>query len=241
MHHPPLHTALINNLPLSDSLLKYDPLEKNGDGFTALSLAKYLGRTTWTKALLGYPSSLADYYTQQHSYIFTPHLLFSSYDDLVRAKQQTPEKIEWIEFGEQFDKEIFEGSVLDAEIRHINNEAGFGLFSKKKYQIDSFIGEYVGLVGEHTSYLKLKNYLYKYPVPDSIGRPLSIDAENHSNHVRFINHSFTPNCIMVYAITDGIPHAILMTTKEISPGEQFTYNYGESFWNIRNKSDIIKF
>lgn len=237
----PLHRAIIENQPIGKHLTQYDPQCNNSDGFSALALAKYLGRKEWLKLLLPHSETLEQYYTQTVHYTFCSHLLFSSYESLLSAARKSPIQSEWKELGVQYSNEIFQGIVLDAEVRFINDQAGYGLFSKKKYNKGAYIGEYVGLVGEYSPYLRINNYLYQYPVPDSIGRPLSIDGESISNHVRFINHSAEPNCTMQYALFDAIPHAILIANCTILPGEQFTYNYGESFWLIRGKNKIISF
>jgi hypothetical protein len=66
-----------------------------------------------------------------------------------------------------------------------------------------------------------------------------IDA-TQGNFTRFINHSNRPNLKPFYAFFDGLYHMILISIKDISKGEQFSYDYGPKYWYIRSPPEIIE-
>lgn len=45
----------------------------------------------------------------------------------------------------------------------------------------------------------------------------------------------SPNCEMKKICCDGKPHLCLFAVKEISPGEEITYSYGDSSYPWRSK------
>lgn len=55
----------------------------------------------------------------------------------------------------------------------------------------------------------------------SLGRLVNYDPEN-------------PNCIMKKVVHKGKPHLCLFAVKKISPGEEITYNYGDSSYSWRS-------
>ena len=55
----------------------------------------------------------------------------------------------------------------------------------------------------------------------SLGRLINDDHKN-------------PNCKIKVIEVDGKPHLCLFALKNIVPGEEITYNYGDSDWPWRN-------
>jgi len=148
--------------------------------------------------------------------------------------------LEALELGQQFIQEIQEGYVVDASVHFINEQVGYGLFAKRVIEPGDFVGEYTGIVRKNDRrYLEpLNNYCYEYPILDSIHRSYVIDA-TQGNLTRFINHSFTPNLRPVYAFIDGYYHCIFRAFSLIEKGSQLSYDYGKSYWYIREAPEPL--
>lgn len=63
----------------------------------------------------------------------------------------------------------------------------------------------------------------------------SIDASKEDGSLgRLVNDSYkTSNCKMKKICIEGKPHLCLFSIKDIAPGEELTYNYGDSHWPWR--------
>lgn len=63
---------------------------------------------------------------------------------------------------------------------------------------------------------------------------LSVDATSESGRMgRLINHSRNGNCHTKLHDINGIPHLILVASRDIDKGEELLYDYGD-----RRKSSI---
>ncbi len=169
---------------------------------------------------------------------WTPNLLFvdeglleRSKELVRRAKNQLTLRQKWL--GIHFHREIQEGFVPEVSIEWINERIGFGVFARCSFPAGAYLGEYTGLVRPRKRKLDRKNdYCFEYP----IGRksPWVIDAKEHGNHARFINHGSRPNIepIAVCSI-DGLIHLIFLALQHIPEGTQLLYEYGIDFWKKR--------
>lgn len=119
------------------------------------------------------------------------------------------------------------------EEKLISDTVGLGVFAQEEIPVDAFIGEYTGVVRRSSILHPLNDYSFKYPINDSIGRTLEINAQEWGNFTRHINHSYEPNLDALIAFHDGIYRAIFVAIRPIEPGEQLTYNYGENYWSLR--------
>lgn len=70
---------------------------------------------------------------------------------------------------------------------------------------------------------------------------LSIDAAREDGSLgRLVNDDHvSPNSKMRTITVNGKPHLCLFAIKDIKPGEEITYNYGDSDWPWRVKVHII--
>ena len=143
-----------------------------------------------------------------------------------------------LNLGHTFRQEILSGYVVKSAVRFVSETVGFGLFAETLLKPGAFVGEYVGCVRKNNRHGEMNNYLYSYPQCDEIGRNFVIDA-SRGNAIRFVNHSQSPNLIPKYAFVDGFYHLILLTLREIHPGEQFSYNYGKKYWIIREPPEPL--
>ncbi|PCI95821.1 hypothetical protein COB11_01100 [Candidatus Aerophobetes bacterium] len=178
-----------------------------------------------------------------HNFTFAKHLVFETESFKLQVLEKSNPEIESketpIALGKKFDQELKEGLVPPCEIKHISEDVGFGLYALSPVYKGSFLGEYTGLICHGSSYYKMNNYLFKYPVKNEAGNDLSIDAEPYGNHTRFINHSFKPNLDHHYAYHRGLYHLIFVANRDIKEGEQFTFNYGHGYWYLRGAPDTF--
>jgi SET domain-containing protein len=139
---------------------------------------------------------------------------------------------------EQSIKEMQEEGL---EIRIIENK-GRGIFACKKFYRGDFVCEYAG---EMISYQMAKKREEMYSQDSSIGcymyffeyksKSYCIDATAESNRLgRLLNHSkLGGNCHTKLFEINSKPHLILVASRDIEPGEEMTYDYGD-----RNKISL---
>ena len=65
----------------------------------------------------------------------------------------------------------------------------------------------------------------------------SVDAAKEDGSLgRLVNDDhINPNAKMKYLTVQGKPHLCLFAIRDIGPGEEITYNYGDSDWPWRSK------
>lgn len=145
------------------------------------------------------------------------------------------------DLGKKWIDSILSSYISNVSVRFIHETVGFGLFSEEDLSVGTFVGEYTGLVRKNDRrYTEpLNNYCYEYPVPDNLGRSYVIDA-TQGNLTRFINHSFHPNLKPFHVFYDGFYHLIFLTIFPIQKGAQLFYNYGNSYWYIREPPTLLK-
>lgn len=127
------------------------------------------------------------------------------------------------------------------EIRQIENK-GRGIFATKHFMRGDFVCEYAG---EMISYQEAKKREEKYAADPSIGcymyffeyklKSYCIDATSETGRLgRLLNHSKTEfNCMTKLFEINSKPHLILVAARDIKPGEEMTYDYGD-----RNKDSL---
>lgn len=100
--------------------------------------------------------------------------------------------------------------------------AGLGLFATRPYKKGERIIEYVGrTLSTAEEYSSRSKYLFE------VNKRKTIDGAARSNIARYINHSCRPNCEP--EIERG--HIFIDAIKSIKPGEEFTYDYGEEYFD----------
>ncbi|CAL8270436.1 unnamed protein product [Arctogadus glacialis] len=129
-------------------------------------------------------------------------------------------------------------------VKYIDSFKGRGVFSCQTFEKRDFLIEYRGEVitkRECENRLKvyhdaLKVYIFDFRFN---GQQLCVDAAKEDGSLgRLVNDNHVnPNSEMKIIRLDGKPHLCLFATKDISPGEEITYNYGDSHWPWRNKEN----
>lgn len=147
---------------------------------------------------------------------------------------------EALDLGQRFFQQIRGAHLAKLEVRFINDAVGHGCFAAEDIEAGSFVGEYTGIVRENNRryFEPLNNYCYEYPILDSLDRSYVIDA-TQGNLTRFINHSANPNLKPVYAFIEGMYHCIFLAISDIKKKTQLTYDYGKSYWYIRESPEQI--
>jgi histone-lysine N-methyltransferase EZH2 len=105
--------------------------------------------------------------------------------------------------------------------------AGFGLFSRYRIPKDAYIDEYIGEIISHDE-AQRRGIIYDSEKNTSlfhINEDLWIDASNMCNHMRFINHSNTPNIKTRIVSIRGESRIGFFAAKEIPPQTEMTLNY----------------
>jgi SET domain-containing protein len=141
-----------------------------------------------------------------------------------------------IRLGKKFHAQILSAYTPKVSVRWIDTTVGYGLFAEEVIDKNQYVGEYTGVVRQYDRryFEPLNNYCYEYPVCDDTGRHFVIDA-TAGCLTRFINHSYAPNLQPSYAYWEGFYHLIFTAKKKIAPGEQLSFDYGESYWYLRDK------
>ena len=69
-----------------------------------------------------------------------------------------------------------------------------------------------------------------------------IDAHEMGNFTRFFNHLCEPNMISIRMLNRHhdfrFPHLAFFTTRDILPGEELGFDYGDGFWSVKNENGI---
>lgn len=120
------------------------------------------------------------------------------------------------------DKKQVQAQKTQSNYRVGRSSSGLGLFATVPFRKGDFVIEYTGekIPTKEAKYIRTK-YLFE------ISSRWTINGSDRKNLARYINHSCRPNCevefegqrIMVYA------------RKKILPGEEFSYDYGEEYFN----------
>jgi len=220
MHHAVITSDLVfierekNNPALT--------LTRDSHGFTARELACLLGKQEIAELLGGY----------------TPTITFSSYEALLRVLKECPLMYRYTVIGSEMRRKgrLFRDRLLQESaysIQFVSEEIGYGLFAEKNLDPGEYIGEYAGLVGLFESGRNTK-YMLHYPTRFFSMNTYVIDAQEHGNQMRFVNHSSNPNLAAELLLDRGLLHWGFFAGREICQGEEFTIDYGRDYWVYRN-------
>jgi SET domain-containing protein len=107
-------------------------------------------------------------------------------------------------------------------IRVGKSRTGLGLFATRPYKKGERIIEYVGrVISNAEAYTSRSKYLFE------VNKRKTIDGTERTNYARYINHSCKPNCDP--EIERG--RIFIDAIKAIKAGEEFTYDYGEEYFD----------
>ncbi|XP_029022710.1 histone-lysine N-methyltransferase NSD3-like isoform X2 [Betta splendens] len=152
----------------------------------------------------------------------------------MQKKQQTPEQDALEHIVSCRDKPFLEERLIDSF-------KGRGVFTQQAIEPSTFVVEYRGKISRlktRKSRRKhedtLNNYLYEFYWK---GTHWCIDASKEDKTLgRIVNDDhINPNCEMKKVEFEGTPHLCLFALREISLGEEITFNYGTSSYPWRSK------
>ena len=119
---------------------------------------------------------------------------------------------------------------------------GWGLRTLAAIPSGSFVLMYVGelITDEEADRRNEDTYLFNLDLKTQGDEPNCMDALRYGNCGRFINHSCDANMKAVKVFTThrdiSFPGVAFFAYRYIEPKEELCFNYGDSFWNVKNKN-----
>lgn len=134
-------------------------------------------------------------------------------------------------------KKLFGEAIDGISVEWINETIGYGLFARRAFKKDEFVGEYVGKVRKCRRFSpELNGYCMHLPSRFWSFHYYVIDAESDGNEMRFANHSDEATMRPISLLDRNLLHVGLFAKRDIEPGEELTFNYGKDYWQKRKKS-----
>ncbi|XP_047189259.1 uncharacterized protein LOC118313196 isoform X2 [Scophthalmus maximus] len=129
------------------------------------------------------------------------------------------------------------------DIKYINAIKGRGIFTSAPFEKGDFLVEYRGELitkqecerRQRVYHDHLKVFMFEFHFN---GKLWCVDASTEDGSFgRVVNDDhLNPNARMKYFTVKGKPHLCLFAVRDIGPGEEITYNYGDSNWPWRCKN-----
>lgn len=145
---------------------------------------------------------------------------------------------EFIRLTAQYGPLIRQEVLAPLYMKFISPSIGWGVFAQAPLNAGDFVGEYTGYITEALEappdktegghYLSDFSWNYPDELPD--GEEFEITAMNAGNEMRFVNHSFEPNCVVDHTLVEGVFITFFRVIRPIAPDEQLLVDYGEEYW-----------
>ncbi|KAK8036783.1 hypothetical protein PG994_015280 [Apiospora phragmitis] len=103
---------------------------------------------------------------------------------------------------------------------HNYGSKGWGLKSTQMIPSGTFVCQYLGKTLNEAAVREQGENNYLLRLGD-----IFIDAKRQGNQARFLNHSCDPNCDLLKRNDGDQPCAVIITNREIPPGNELTINY----------------
>ncbi|XP_038142917.1 N-lysine methyltransferase KMT5A-A [Cyprinodon tularosa] len=156
-----------------------------------------------------------------------------------RSSRKSKTELKW-EQKKLIDDLITNGIEEGMEVQHIEGK-GRAVFATRCFQKGDFIVEYHGDLLQITDAKKREAeyaqnpatgcYMYYFQY---LCKTYCVDATKETGRMgRLINHSKNGNCQTKLHDINGVPHLILVASRDIDKGEEFLYDYGD-----RSKASI---
>ncbi len=184
---------------------------------------------------------------EQFGFRYVPKIQFANPSIFLKCVKKT-EKLQqkgaldfeqkWL--GAYFRNELQKTPLIETissftTISWIGEDIGWGLIAQRDISRMQYIGEYTGFFRKRIR-LDVKNsYCFGYSISPEEETPYVIDARDQGGLVRLINHSSKPNLASALATVDHFSHVIFFANRNISKGEQLSYDYGEDYWKLRSR------
>ncbi|KAM4648756.1 N-lysine methyltransferase KMT5A isoform 2-T2 [Amazona ochrocephala] len=169
----------------------------------------------------------------------TPNRKVTDYYPVRRSSRKSKSELE-TEERRKIDELITSGKEEGMKIDYIDGK-GRGVIATKEFNRGEFVVEYHGDLIEITDAKKREAvyaqdpstgcYMYYFQY---LSKTYCVDATKETNRLgRLINHSKCGNCQTKLHDIDGVPHLILIASRDIKAGEELLYDYGD-----RSKASI---
>ncbi|XP_039580441.1 N-lysine methyltransferase KMT5A isoform X1 [Passer montanus] len=168
-----------------------------------------------------------------------PNRKVTDYYPVRRSSRKSKSELE-TEERRKIDELITSGKEEGMKIDYIDGK-GRGVIATKHFNRGEFVVEYHGDLIEITDAKKREAvyaqdpstgcYMYYFQY---LSKTYCVDATKETNRLgRLINHSKCGNCQTKLHDIDGVPHLILIASRDIKAGEELLYDYGD-----RSKASI---
>ena len=143
---------------------------------------------------------------------------------------------EFAELSMRYGHLLRSGAMCPLGVRHFGDGLRYGLVSLLELQKDDFVGQYSGVIqvsdgglayGERYS----SDYAWDYPDFPADWPDIEVSAQNAGNALRYVNHSFEPNCRVEHTLLDGFWVLFFLADCQIPAGTQLLVNYGVEYWS----------
>ncbi len=176
---------------------------------------------------------------RKHGFIYIDELEFTSEDLLEKVQKRCIKKLskKSHEVYNRWSRSLFEKDLQDRKkvaisIEKIHPLIGYGVIAREVITPLSYVGEYCGIVRKRKWRDSRNDYAFGYVIGPH-DTPWIIDASQKGNFTRFFNHSYSPNLMSRWIITENIAHIGFFSTKTIQIGEELTFDYGPYYWRRR--------
>ncbi|MGH0167482.1 UNVERIFIED_CONTAM: hypothetical protein FKN15_062597 [Acipenser sinensis] len=157
----------------------------------------------------------------------------TDYYPIRRSSRKSKKELEFEE-KKHIDELITCGIEDGMKVEHTEGK-GRGVFATKHFQKGEFVVEYHGDLIEFTDAKKREGmyaqdptagcYMYYFQY---LTKTYCVDATNETSRFgRLINHSKNGNCQTKLHDINGIPHLILVASRDIEKDEELLYDYGD--------------
>ncbi|XP_041083562.1 N-lysine methyltransferase KMT5A-like isoform X2 [Polyodon spathula] len=157
----------------------------------------------------------------------------TDYYPIRRSSRKSKKELQFEE-KKHIDELIICGIEDGMKVEHIEGK-GRGVFATKPFQRGEFVVEYHGDLIEFTDAKKREGmyaqdpttgcYMYYFQY---LTKTYCVDATNETSRLgRLINHSKNGNCQTKLHDINGIPHLILVASRDIEKDEELLYDYGD--------------
>ncbi|KAL2100471.1 hypothetical protein ACEWY4_004865 [Coilia grayii] len=157
----------------------------------------------------------------------------TDYFPVRRSSRKSKSELE-CEEKKHIDELILKGIENGMTVQHIEGK-GRGVFATQNFQKGQYVVEYHGDLLQITDAKKRETmyaqdpstgcYMYYFQY---LSKTYCVDATSESGRMgRLINHSRNGNCHTKLHDINGIPHLILVASRDIHKGEELLYDYGD--------------
>ncbi|XP_012670656.1 N-lysine methyltransferase KMT5A-A [Clupea harengus] len=157
----------------------------------------------------------------------------TDYFPVRRSSRKSKSELE-CEEKKHIDELILKGIENGMTVQHIESK-GRGIFATQSFQKGQYVVEYYGDLLQipdakkrETMYAQDPStgcYMYYFQY---LSKTYCVDATTESGRMgRLINHSRNGNCHTKLHDINGIPHLILVASRDIDKGEELLYDYGD--------------